>query len=412
MKQKITMLLLFIGVNTIAQIKFEKGYFISNNGIKTTCLIKNEGWINTPQVFKYKLSENSEIETGTIQHITEFGFKQLIKFKRFTTKIDRGSASYSYYDQSRLSNFKSETLFLEVLINGSNQLFQYKNESLTRFFFIKKNESIQPLEYKLYKKSNGIVYKNLNYQKQLKDQFPITNYNYSNLRYSKKALTKYLIKYLNLNQVKFTQFLRGKNYQSTFNLKIKVKNSLSNLTFDHDLINTSMNLDQRNQVKFGFEIEWGLPFNNNKWGLFIEPTYQSYSSNKKQNLNNSLNTLFEATIDYKSIEVPIGLRHYLFLNKNSKIFINSGFVIDVAFSSKTSLKHSNYGFSSTFPFVLAPKFYNADITNSVNFFIGAGYGFSKFNIEFRYNTSRNLINSFTSSAKYNSFSVILGYQLF
>ena len=184
------------------------------------------------------------------------------------------------------------------------------------------------------------------------------------------------------------------------------------MTFDHDLITTSLNLDKKNQVKFGFEIEWGLPFNNNKWGLFIEPTYQSYNSNKKQNVNNSLNTLFEATIDYKSIEIPIGLRHYLFLNKNSKIFINSGFVIDVAFSSKTTLKHSNYGFSSTFPFVLAPKFHNSDITNSVNFFIGAGYGFSKFNIEFRYNTSRNLINSFTSSARYNSFSVILGYQLF
>ncbi len=406
------MLLLFIGVTTIAQIKFEKGYFISNNGIKTTCLIKNEGWVNTPQVFKYKLSENSVIETGTIQHITEFGFKQLIKFKRFTTKIDRASTSYSYYDKSRLSNFKSETLFLEVVIDGSNQLFQYKSESLTRFFFIKNNESIQPLEFKLYKKSNGIVYKNLNYQKQLKEQFPVSNYNYSNLRYTKNALTKYLVQYLNLNQVKFTQYLRGKNYQSTFNLKVKIKNSLSDLTFDNDLISNPLNLGKKNQVKVGFEIEWGLPFNNNKWGLFIEPTYQSYNANEKQNVNNSLNTLFEATIDYKSIEIPIGLRHYLFLNKNSKIFINSGFVIDVAFSSKTSLKHSNYGFSSTFPFVLAPKFHDSDITNSVNFFIGSGYGFSKFNIEFRYNTSRNLINSYTSAAKYSSFSIILGYQLF
>ena len=43
MKKKITMLvILFIGLNTSAQIKFEKGYIITNGGVKTECLIKNE----------------------------------------------------------------------------------------------------------------------------------------------------------------------------------------------------------------------------------------------------------------------------------------------------------------------------------------------------------------------------------
>ena len=86
MKKKFTLIILLVGLNTIAQAKFEKGYFIKNNGDKVECLIKNKGWVNTPQIFEYRISNSSLTQTGLIKNIKEFGFKDIAKFKRFETK--------------------------------------------------------------------------------------------------------------------------------------------------------------------------------------------------------------------------------------------------------------------------------------------------------------------------------------
>ena len=61
MKQQLFILLLTVlAVNSNAQVNFDKGYFIDNNGQKTECLIKNADRGNNPSSFEYKLSESSE----------------------------------------------------------------------------------------------------------------------------------------------------------------------------------------------------------------------------------------------------------------------------------------------------------------------------------------------------------------
>ena len=60
MKKIIACIILFTALNTIAQTKFEKGYYIDNLGNKEEGLINNENWIYSPKSFLFKSYETSK----------------------------------------------------------------------------------------------------------------------------------------------------------------------------------------------------------------------------------------------------------------------------------------------------------------------------------------------------------------
>ena len=78
MKTKpIILFLLLYAVVTQGQINFAKGYFITNEGSRIECFIRNYHWKKSPEEIKYRLSD-----TGTIRIITEKsnGLSKFIKY--------------------------------------------------------------------------------------------------------------------------------------------------------------------------------------------------------------------------------------------------------------------------------------------------------------------------------------------
>ena len=140
--------------------------------------------------------------------------------------------------------------------------------------------------------------------------------------------------------------------------------------------------------RIGLEFEFIMKFNKNKWAVIVEPTYQYFKAENK-----AITNLSNTNIDYKSLELPVGLRHYLFLNNNSKIFINGSFISD---------------------FVLNSKVRNLDLNTSINFGMGVGYNYNNtYSLEFRYQTSRNLTKNYVlRNSDYKTISLIFGYTLF
>jgi hypothetical protein len=54
-----------------------------------------------------------------------------------------------------------------------------------------------------------------------------------------------------------------------------------------------------------------------------------------------------------------------------------------------------------------------DISNSIGYFIGAGFSKNRFNVELRYNLSRNIIPGYLFwDSKYNSLGILVGYKIF
>jgi hypothetical protein len=170
---------------------------------------------------------------------------------------------------------------------------------------------------------------------------------------------------------------------------------------------TRSNVDFGNKSSFGFgiEAEFILPFNKNKWAISVEPTYQNFKSNMTQivDYNSGFPDVFNNNINYSSIEIPLSLRHYLFLNNNSKLFINVSYVLDFPMNSTFIYRNNNPNISE--------RKIDATMPNMAS---GIGCKFNnKYSCELRYQSSRNIVSDYVNlNSKYSTLSLIFGYSIF
>jgi len=382
-----TLLLLLVSIiNSQGQVVFEKGYFIDNNNNKTVCQINNYEWKNNPNKIEYKLEDNTEIFTEHIANIKEFQVANL-KFKRFTVDIDRSGESVNNMSMDREPNFKEETLFLRYIIEGYASLFESPKHQ--KFFFTVNDTIVSQLIYKEYISENRVLKNNL-YHSQLYEKLKcsdISVIDIKNTKYLKKDLIKLFEKYNTCKDSDFI-FYKKDNKKDLFNLYIKPGFRIATLSIENNQ-NTSQSIDfgGNESFSFGLESEFVLPINKNKWALTIEPTYQYYKAkDPRPNYSND--------VDYKSIELPIGLRYYLFLNEKSKLFFSLSFVlIDLPINSKIGYLEIN-------------------TRNNLNFGFGYNYN-NKFSAEFRYGSPREILsNHVYYKSKYQIFSLLIGYAIF
>ncbi|MEW4924000.1 tRNA modification GTPase [Algibacter sp. 2305UL17-15] len=393
-KQLLLLLITILSINCYAQISFEKGYYIDNSNQKVDCLIKNIDWKNNPTEFEYKLTEHSSKKTATIKTIKEFGIYNISKYSRQTIDIDRSSNIMSEISNDKNAILKKEQLFLKVLIEGKANLYSFEDGSLNRYFYSKDDSKIQQLIFKRYLSIDNKIGENNRYQQQLWTDLKCSTFKISkikNVDYKKNELIKFFVEYNECNSQEFTNF-EEKQKKDLFNLSIRPGINNSSLSIQN-AITSYNNTDFDNELGFrlGIEGELIMPFNKNKWAVIIEPTYQYFKSEKK--LTGRSNK-----VDYKSIELPIGIRHYFFLGDNAKIFINGSFIFDLS-------GNSNFDFGSGA---------NLEIKSKNNLAFGLGYKHNdKYSLELRYQTDRDLLSNYLYwSSNYNTLSLIFGYSLF
>jgi hypothetical protein len=407
-KQLLFLLTAILSFNCYSQITYEKGYYIDNMNQKTNCLIKNIDWITNPTEFEYKLSENSESKKATIKSIKEFGVDNISKYIRATVNIDRSSENINSLSNDKNPIFKEEELFLKVLIQGKATLYEYV-DGVLRYFYNNDNSKIEQLIFKNYYISDDNLGINNRFRQQLWVDLKCPNIKISeieNLDYKKDELVDFFVKYNKCNNPEFVSF-EEKPKKDLFNLSIRPRINSSSLTIQNPsyATNNSRDVDFDNKIGFGFglEAEFILPFNKNKWAITIEPTYQSFKSEKTTNVKDLPGGVLIANVNYRSIEVPVGLRHYFFLNNNSKIFINAAYTFDL--SSKSSIEltgKDGYSLSSL------------EIETRTNLAIGIGYKQNdRYSLEIRYQTDREILGNYASwSSEYKTSSIVFGYTLF
>lgn len=405
-------LLLFFGmiltVNCYSQISFEKGYYINNSDEKIDCLIKNTDWRRSPVNIEYKLSENNESKNANIKVVKEFGIYNVSKYIRRTVNVDNSSENFSNLSNDKNPIFIEKQLFLKVLIEGKSNLYEYLDDRGIRYFYNIKNSTIEQLIHKSYKTSDNKIGKNNRFRQQLWKDLKCSTIKMNkveNLVYEKNSLVNFFIQYNKCVNANFINY-KEKQKRDLFNLTLRPRMKSSSLSMRSSTA-AYKNTDFGSEIGFGFgiEAEFILPFNKNKWGILVEPTYQNFKSKKTTEVGYSLaGGKLISEVNYNSIEIPLGLRHYLFLNNNSKVFINASFIFDS--SSKSSIEFKRDDNSS----VISP-----DIkTSKPNLAFGIGYKLNdKFGLEMRYQTSRELFeNDISWSSDYKTLSIIFGYSIF
>lgn len=379
----------FSGLQIWAQIDFKKGYYINNSNERIECLIKNVDWLNNPVKFESKLNEGAQSTVITIGNVKEFGIYNSSKYIRSEVNIDKSSSNLRELDYDRNLSFVKETLFLKVLIEGKANLYSYVNSNLKRFFFKTEDGGIQQLVYKKYRLSSNEISTNNGFRQQLWTNLKCGNISTTRIErmdYEKNQLLQFFKNYNQCNNAKFVNYQQDKDKKDLFNLSVRV--GVNNTSFD--VVNFSstalfQNGSQMN-MRFGLEAEFILPFNSNKWSIIFEPNYQSFQTDPI--FGSASSTL----LDFSYVELPIGIRHYAFLNDSSKLFFNASGIYNISTSD----------------------LYDISRETQLSYGFGVGYKYlDRYSVELRYHTYREIAaNNANRGANYGAFSVILGYTLF
>lgn len=405
-KQILFFLVVILSISSFSQITFEKGYFIDNDNQKTNCLIRNVDWKNNPSQIEYKLSENSVVEKKTIKAIKEFGIDGVSKFIRKEVDIDRSGSSINNLSKFRRPIFKKEILFLKVLVQGKSSLYQYVDGDLKRYFFSKNSSNVNQLVYKSYFTDGEYIGKNVRYKQQLLKKFKCEGFRRSKIEaipYKKKALVNFFKDYAKCTNTGITVF-ESKQKKDLFNITLRPRINSSSLSIENTALSfVNTKYESIINAGFGVELEYVFPFNKSKWALVIEPTYQSYKVIQTDDSKLVTGGKLVSDIKYSSIEIPLSVRHYMFLNNNAKLFVNVSAVVSVNLPSSVDFKRPN-----------DTTFRSLSIDNGSNFALGFGGKFKDiYSVEFRYLTNREILNGYAFwNSNYQTISLIFGYTLF
>lgn len=392
----LTFLFLLTVIVSFGQIRYVKGYFIDENNNRTECLIRNEDWANNPKEFKYKLEDSENVLKGRLESVKEFSLYGFSKYIKAKVKIDRSSNDINTLTSDSNPNWSEELLFLKILVEGKASLYIYNESNFTRFFY-SVGDTLSQLICKKYMLDKYAIRQNEYFKQQLLSDLKMNDSSpdiTQNLNYTRSDLEKYFVKfneqygYTN-SKFQIRNISSNKIHRNIFNLKISSGlNSASMSLFT--------NLEEINEVNFknnityflGVEAEFVLPFHMNKWSIVLEPTFQYYNSKKDEYVSSSANI--------KSVEFPVGIRYYSYLNDRTKLFFNGFFIpnFSINFNSTVIYNHNN--------FILNPR-------NS--FAIGGGIEFKKFSAELRYYTRREFSDYQNFLIGYKRMSFILGYKL-
>ncbi|HEV8515079.1 MAG TPA: outer membrane beta-barrel protein [Cyclobacteriaceae bacterium] len=410
MKKKIlfSVLLSILSIKSYSQIIFENGYFINESDQKIDCLIKNIDWEDNPTEFEYKILQTGSTQKAHIQTTKEFGINGVSKFIRAKVKIDKSSDEVSDLSSEKNPIFHEEEIFLRVIIEGKASLYVYKKGNLNRYFYKANDPTINQLVYKRYRINTDGIAENNSFRQQLFNDLKchgITLRDVKDIKYYRKDLKKL---FLNFNECTNSSFLNyeSKKKNELFNLSLRPGLNLGNLAIQNSSSNV-YNTDFGNKVsfRFGIEAEFILPFRKHTWGILIEPTFQPYQLEKT--IKSTSDPVFlgglVAKVNYKPIEVPLGVRRHFFLNEESEIFINVSYIFVFDNNSKIEFKTGSGSLAS---FV--------DIKSESSAAFGAGLKYkNRFGIEIRYQTRREILeNHAIWSSDYKTLAVIFGYTLF
>ncbi|PKQ46120.1 outer membrane beta-barrel protein [Confluentibacter flavum] len=404
-KQLLSLLITLLAFNLHAQISFEKGYYIDDTDQKINCLIKNMDWKDSPTDIEYKLSENDNPKTATIESIKEFGIDQASKYIRETVNIDMSTNNLNNLEKGKEPIFSEKQLFLKVLIEGKANLYLYEEGNLKRFFYMVDNSNIEQLVYKIYLTESNKTKRNKQFKQQLWNALKcptITMSDVENVKYEKNNLINFFGRYNSCHDSNFTSY-EEKVERDVFNLTLRPRFNNSSLSIKNENSNNyNLNFGSKTSFGFGAEVEFILPFNKNKWAITIEPTYQKFKAEKTTDASNVSGGKLTANLEYNSIEIPLGVKHYFYLSDHSKIFANISYVMD--FSSKTTIDFKRADGS---------ELNSLDISSTNNLALGIGYKYNRYSLELRYQTSREIIDKYAAwSSKYEIASIIFGLSLF
>jgi hypothetical protein len=398
LKYFIGITILFFSITGTAQNVFNAGYFVNEDNLKINCLLRNENWRNNPTEFEYKLAIDSEVLTADIRNTYEFGINDGIKYRRFQVNIDRSSGNANKLSKNKDPEFEEETLFLKSLVEGDADLYQFVDKDITIYFYSTEQNKIKQLIRKKFILNNVVAINN-NYKIQLSNDLICSNIDKGNINkayekrieYNKNDLARFFLKYNNcVNPANTISHIQ--NHDKLFRFNLRTGFTSSSLSLKNSF-NPNMNTDFNSikGFKLGMESELVIPYTQNNWSIVIEPLFHY------RKIETSLGNQSKV-VDFKSLEIPIGIRRYFDLRDILSLYINASYGIDISLDKNVIFEND----------------IDLDIATANYMALGVGFSIArKYSFEARYELDHDLLkNHIYWGSDYSSLSFIVGYTIF
>jgi hypothetical protein len=375
---------------THAQINYVKGYVIDINDRRIECEVVDKEWSNNPSQLKYRINTHDNVLVGDVNTLKEFGIDGVLKYVSVQVKIDTSETSLTFRGTNAAPEWKTTTVFLKVLVEGQASLYAYDQEPMRRFFYKTGDSPIEQLVFKEYRMEDGIK-ANRFYLNQLNGFVKCGDSpaRLKNLRYEKNSLINYFQEFNTCSGSPTITYVRKK--RNWFNIKLTPGVNYTSLKLSNDRSLQNADYDFSMNFRLGFELNFILPFNKNKWEIFVEPSFHNYNTKGTSNVGST-------NVAFKTMEGLIGLRHYFFL-KDSKIFLQAG-----AFSELYASGRAEFGATAISDVELGQK--------GASFSVGAGYSQKRYSLELRYSSKSVTANYAYWKSSYQNISLIAGFKLF
>ncbi|AWM14901.1 porin family protein [Flavobacterium sp. NRK F10] len=396
---------------SFSQTKFLSGYYIDNTGEKVEGFIKNTDWRNNPSKIIFKTAPEASPKEVDIENLNEFEIYDNSRYIKYTVDIEKSSDKINLISNSPNPVYTKETALLKVLVSGEKSLYKYEKENIVKFFYSNFNDKPKQLIYIQYHPSadtlkvlktqlNNVssesILTNNEYKKQLYED---VNCNFErqyiqNVKYDAGSLIKYFEKYNSCKTADYTTF---NNKTAKINIKPSLKLNYSNFNFE------SFNIDTDKGVFFGAGVEFEivLPFNNNKFSFILDPNYNTIKQDatSRYYLSPNVYTEKEGEIKLNYVNIPIGLRYYVFLNDNSKIFFTPSFDLNYAIGKSNGYYAGGEKISG--------------FTPKTSFGLGVGYAYQKLFFEAKLQSKTVLFDYYSQdNNSLKNISLAIKYQLF
>lgn len=388
--KKITLItFLVLGAGLVsAQIKFEPGYIISNDGQRMACEIRNMDWKSNPKSFEYRSVGGTESKTESIENVAEFGVTGGSTYRRHTVNIDRSTDIIERMDANRNPVFTSETLFLRLLIDGKAALYQYEDGNLLRFFYSVEQSPVQQLVYKRYLvgESGGQAGQNELYKQQILNELKcasITKSDIERISYQRDDLMKLFQKF---NECHGVSVATNEAVRPPAKVNLRIRPGLTYNSLKISDGTQTTDFGSAASFRIGFEVETVMPFNNGLWAIVVEPAYQSYSSKSGS-----------VTVDYKSIDIGVAARRYLKVSGDNKLYASLGFVYALPLAADKAIQFPGFSLK---------------VSSGVNATLGVGYIMNRFSAEINYAFKRGIMGEYAYyTSNYSGPAFIVGYRV-
>jgi len=417
-------LLLFLSSQIMfSQENYIPGWVISLNGDTIRGKIDYQYWIVNPISIKFQKDNKGPIVKYNPLEIKKFSVYGEIYLSAIV-QSEIGIVN-SFESLSEVKT-KSDTTFLQTIIEGPKSLYFYKNSDKKDQFYIKEDGKIELLIYKnYYKKSGGNteLVENSKYKGQLSfylKEMPTVSSLIKKATYTKEGFTELFKAYYSTDptKIEFQNFGESADLirkQDTHLLKpeygILAGMSRSSISFDGSspIYLVDRKFDASNDFTAGLFLDVIFKYKLQRLSIYNELLYSSYqvSSAYQDHPDANFHTLTNFDLGYSFIRTTNMIRYKLPVG-NSFIFGNIGFTLGFVVSETNYFKQEKV--YAGVPTITEGKLFSN--TNSIEggLSLGIGAKYKKFSLETRFENGGGMYKSSNLNSGTSKLYFLMGYR--